>query len=177
MLWIGGFGEINVENRAVFWLFLNSAGTASRLAAPAQEIPWGGQKIGQGPKVGKGLFNTMQHHAQQQKQRHRKKGRRGWVPRWPLLGDWRGISLLAGGGERLPLHSDALLPFTQLSGSQPKSSLTSGHSVLSHLTGGNVSAVPELGVVQVVVKHWAFLTPVWLTGLVNSDPNSWTSPG
>lgn len=59
MVWVSGFGEINVENRGVFWLLLNSAGTAPRLSALAQETSWGGQKIGQGPKVGKGLLNTI----------------------------------------------------------------------------------------------------------------------
>lgn len=52
-----GLVKKNVENRAVFWLLSIRAGTASKLSAPAQQLPWGRQKIGQGSKVRKGLLN------------------------------------------------------------------------------------------------------------------------
>lgn len=124
VLWICGFGEINVENRAVFWLLLDSSGTAPR-QYPGWAEYWaesqGGKKVIEyniATKTGTGRTEE------------------GVGSKVAVAGNWCGLSLLVGGGEQLPLHPDSLLPFTQLSGSQPKSFLTSGHSVLSHFTGG-----------------------------------------
>lgn len=70
------------------------------------------------------------------------------------------------GGERLPLHPDSLLPFTQLSGSQPKSfshfwslyslpCLTGGKCFCSARTGSCVGGGEALGILDSCVAHWA----------------------